>query len=226
MNPQSVGSQARTTVSSLDGTTTVIPSGNSLEIWQNGALQRTLQSGIDGSGRSTFVAISPDGLMIAGGFLTGNGATGSTVEVWDVQDGALKITLTGFSSVQSVAFSPDGSLLAGVQTHFVRLFDTQTWTEMWSVPLPGIFVMEQPSHVAFSPDGTTIAVALSSFPILYSVQTGVKIWPEDTSLDIPGQHFSKVVNVAFSPDGKTVASVGRYGDAISNLNTCKLWRVP
>jgi WD40 repeat protein len=115
-------------------------------------------------------------------------------------------TLRGHqSSVNAVAFSPDGkTLLSGSLDNTLKLWDTS-----------GNLLKTLRGHqgyvraVAFSPDGKTL---LSG-----STDNTLKLW--DTSgklLQTLRGHQGYVVAVAFSPDGKTLLSG-------SEDNTLKLW---
>ncbi|MBV9142531.1 MAG: TIR domain-containing protein [Pseudonocardiales bacterium] len=124
--------------------------------------------------------------------------------------------LTGHTNpVSSVAFSPDGHILATASTdQTVRLWDTRDPHH----PRPlGIITGHNGSvhAVAFSPDGHTLATA--------NDDTTARLWevsdpgqPRPLST-LPG-HTAAVYSVAFSPDGHTLATG-------SKDKTVRLWDV-
>ena len=133
-----------------------------------------------------------------------------TVRLWDAATGAPRQPLKGHSDwVSSVAFSPDGKLVAsGSDDKTVRLWDAATGAPHGE-PLEGH--SDWVSSVAFSPDGKLVASGSSDGTVrLWNAATGA---PRGETLK---GHSSRVHSVAFSPDGKLVASGS--GD-----QTVRLW---
>ncbi|MDT0343276.1 nSTAND1 domain-containing NTPase [Streptomyces litchfieldiae] len=110
------------------------------------------------------------------------------------------------ASTESVAFSPDGTLLAtGDWEGEVRVFDAATGESGRAFGEGGRIY-----QIAFSPDGTTLAAADYDKVRLLDVDTGEERSP------LEGEEFADVYAVAFSPDGSTLAGAGPDG-------TVRLW---
>jgi WD40 repeat protein len=156
------------------------------------------------------IDFSPDGTTVAAWHVAEE-----AVRLWDVeaqkQVGELKETL---SPIGSIAFSPDGGLLAlGGQDNTIRLWDVAGQYQ--------VGVMQSPTRwgvwsIAFSPDGKTFVSSGSGDNV-------VRLWDVQTQQQVAALtgHTQQGVNcVAFSPDGRLVASGGSRQD-----EAVRLWDV-
>ncbi|TBR57039.1 hypothetical protein B4U84_26805 [Westiellopsis prolifica IICB1] len=114
-----------------------------------------------------------------------------------------------FGGVISVAFSPDGKLLAlGDTNGEIRLYQVSDWKQVLVFKGHSNWV----TSVAFSPDRETLASG--------SIDCTLKLWHISTGQclqDLQG-HNDEVWSVTFSPDGQMLASS-------SDDQTIKLWSV-
>ena len=216
------------------------PDGNTLasgsrddtvRLWdaQTGVLQHTLtEEGL--AYTAIHVAFSPDGQTLAGGggesYFDASIETSvdsGTIHLWDTDTGILINTLTGqhTNPVTSVAFSPDGRILAsgGTNYHFDEATDTHASNgiiHLWNVDI-GTPIHTLTGHtdvvsVAFSPDGQTlVSGSLDNTLRLWDVVTGQHL----QTLTGDSQEFTTVV---FGPDGQTLVSGSWDG-------TIRLWDV-
>jgi WD40 repeat protein/serine/threonine protein kinase len=159
------------------------------------------------------VALSPNGKLLA------TASDNKTVQVWDVARRRLLRTFNGRTAAVSVAFAPDGSLLAaavyGAQVGdrkdrgAIRLWETGTWVEKGPLRGDGEAVLA----VTFSAEGGTLASAHSDGT--------VRLWDVASLHDrftLLG-HDARVNALAFAPDETVLATAGADF-------TVRLWRAP
>jgi WD40 repeat protein len=133
---------------SPDGTLLAIGHAASVTLWKVASGQEVI--GFPHSGEVANAKFSPDGKIVAS-------ADGTIVSLWDVVNGdtaASEYQTLEHSGAISLAFSPDGSVLAsGSINGEIELWDTSTWEKLCI--LPGVGNVES---LTFSPDGSILAV--------------------------------------------------------------------
>ena len=114
-----------------------------------------------------------------------------------------------FGNILSVAFSPNGELLAaGTTNGEVRIWQIASSTQILNCKGHGDWVWS----IAFSPDGNILASGSSDRTIrLWDTKTG-------QCLRVLQGHNNSVWSITFSPDGNTIASSGED-------HTIKLWDI-
>ena len=174
------------------------------------------------------VVFSPDGKILAGtGINTVERTRAGVIKFYEVATGRLINTLTATQHsewsesskrVSSIAFSPDGRLLASgsADDGTIKLWDVETGQNIATfteTPVPNSSM----SCVVFSPDGTKLAAGSAAGIKLLEVPTGEQVYTRQHidfgKLEFPASIFS----VAFSPDGTKLASASWDG--------VKLWEV-
>lgn len=149
------------------------------------------------------ITFSKDGNLLASGDADGH------VLLWETQAGKYKQVLHVHHPINSIAFSPNGQLIATAAYDFANIWDAKTGD--WKRKLYSYDVGSGPVYsVAFSPDGRTIATGDSSGKII--------LWDTETGsvVRILMGHSSNVYSVCFSPDGRYIASG-------SNDDTVRIW---
>lgn len=124
------------------------------------------------------VALSRDGRVVAAG-------GGRSVQLWDVESGALRSKRDLGGEVTAMALSPDGGTLAA---------GAGTVVSAWG----DAAVDDRVNALEFSPDGSVLAIATNGSTWLW--RKG-----EQKPAKIPGQGLAR--SVSFSPDGQTLALV-------------------
>ena len=150
------------------------------------------------------LAFQPDGkALAAGGY--------NEVTVWDPADGKLLRRIGNVArQTQSLAYSPDGSLLAvagGTPGSAGEIRLVALGTPEATLTTDTCRLLERIGDVmlatAFSPDGTRLAAGGADGTVrVYDAATGKRVL-------LVEQHADWVTAVAFSPDGKRLASASR-----------------
>jgi len=193
-----------------------------IKIWDVATrkLLRTIPAHKDANGYSLVVrslAFSPDGKTLASGTgsWTHDTSNADSVRLWDVASGKElhAISPDGHQTIASLAFSPDGKILACGGDDDITFWNADSGAMVRTLSSPD---RDFPtSSVAFSPDGKMLASGGGDENFgrvqLWDVATGKQL------RDLKG-HERVVNDVAFSPDGKTLATGG-----LDEL--VKLWNV-
>jgi WD40 repeat protein len=167
------------------------------------------------------LAFSPDGSQLAVSF-GAESERPNGVEILDVGSGERVARLSPDGEVQSVAFSPDGGLLAaGMVEGGTLLWKTDGWRQ---VGRPLARQTAPTLEVEFSPDGHTLATSHEDHLVaLWDVASQEPIGPP---LGTPQDTGATLVTAQFSPDGAHlfVLSDPPEGSA-SNLGRAIRWEV-
>lgn len=157
-------------------------------------------------------AISPNGKLLA------VACYDRSVKLWSLPDVTQKPALYGHSAgLLSVAFSPDGRLLATCGSDSVWLWSTETSTLLKTLRAPSDAGAYSP-RVEFSPDGRLLALASLSNTVPY--RNYVHFWSVPDGAPVSTIMAPEELNRSFyiSPDWRMVAWPG--------ARTVKLYSVP
>ncbi len=116
------------------------------------------------------------------------------------------VVQTGHSGkIRSVAFSPDGRLLASTSIEKLIIWDIKSGRELNSIRYGGF---TGDNHIAFSPDGKTVASSGLGKVIIWDIASGKPV----KELPYSNPDESNLSSLAFSPKGDLVA-IAHYSTA-------------
>jgi WD40 repeat protein len=180
--------------------------GKGVEVWNmtTGRPVRKVE-GKEGAKRSNF-ALSADGKRVALGSSRGEGGPGGAtweLVIAEVDTGKQLATIQRANdSLESLAFSSDGTLLASGGQNLIHLWDAATGSEVAQL---GGEAKSQTSLVTFSPDSRLLAAVVHN-----EEQSKVVVW-ELASVSVRREfagHRNQVTALAFSPDRSFLATGG------------------
>jgi WD40 repeat protein len=207
------------------------PGSEGVILWDRHTGQRVRQFAIEPW--SSCVAFSPDDRLLAAGsgwwdpdntpIYGSKSVRRGSLQVWDVASGLALLPLEDFPiNVWSVAFSPNGRLLAAAMGEYqelggargmVQIWDTATWRVIHKLYGHQHCVWS----VAFSPDGRRLASASGRHTNYNKDEPGeVFVWDVATMERVwrYRDETHALYGVAFSPDGRHLALGGERGDLV------------
>ena len=150
------------------------------------------------------VVFSPDGKQLV------SASEKKNVLLWDVERGEAIASLAnkGFSrrSIETIAFSPCGNVIAGGLYSELRLWSVKTRESLYSIqPPPGC---QWPFALAFSPCGRHLASGAWNMPKMSKEKVSIRLWEVASGANLATfwAHPTDVQSLAFSPDGTLLAS--------------------
>ncbi|NEP02007.1 MAG: protein kinase [Symploca sp. SIO2E9] len=186
---------------SPNGQTLISSSGLEVKFWAV-LTGRAIGTLVGHSNSARLVSFSPDGKSCVIGGLDG------TLELWSPHSGKkLRRFSTPAGAITSVAFSPDGQILATGSNRIIEIWSPQTGKRLHT------FSSQQNGSVsvAFSPDGRILAS---------SSGRSIDLWnlPSAQQLSSLSRHYKPIQSLAFSPNGSILISG-------SDDNTIKIWQM-
>lgn len=138
------------------------------------------------------IAFSPDGKLLA------SGSADTTIKIWDVETGECRLNLSNSNKVLSVAFHPNGGMLAGGDGKSIKLWNLET----------GELIQTFVGHtdtvlgLLFTPKGN---ILISSGD---STDSTIRIWSVDTGrcIQVLHGHKSAIRGLNLTPNNRTLIS--------------------
>lgn len=140
-----------------------------------------------------------------------SGSEDKTVKLWEIANNEVRLSLeSGMAIVESVAFSPDGSVMAASNSYTTTVWETASGRQLYQIFVQASLM----TCLVFSPDGRYLLTgALDKTARLWEATTGN---PVRSFLG----HNNGIWDVAFSPDGQYILT-GAYDHTarLNNINS-------
>ena len=166
---------------------------------------------------------------------------GGTVKLWDVETGAIIVTLGHTASVTSVSFSPDGRTLAsGLSNGMVELWDTSEWTQLRleavnevNIPVPNLraaiaTALGKPSSAPIVRGNMATLAILAATEASISDLTGIESAIKLSWLDLWDNNISDISALAgltnlswLRLDGNNISDISALA-GLTNLSRLRL----
>jgi RNA polymerase sigma factor (sigma-70 family) len=192
----------------------LLGSGQGVRVWEVKTGTEILRYKL--GGRAGFLALSPDGKIVAG-------ADRDKLYLWEWQTEKKPRVIEGLSRQPlALAFSPDGRTLAGsfdvASNNPVRLWDVATGRVKLRLNDERLYYS---SRLAFSPDGKTLATTDQGNRAGKGWSGGVNLWDAATGklvreFPTPGESAD---DVCFSADGRWLAAGTSAGAHVWEVKT-------
>ncbi|MHC4806549.1 MAG: protein kinase domain-containing protein, partial [Planctomycetota bacterium] len=185
-------------VFSKDGRTLVTAGRRRVHIWRMNTPEKLLLLGH--GDKVVGVAFSPNGKWLAS--VSGD----RTLRIWDPAAGTLLRVLDLPGDGETVAFSPDGELLAAGGDGFVGIWETGSWKKLYDLDLDAVIMGGMVWSVAFSSDRHYLAVGGVGGLAIWRIVDDTEGSGSEVSFEFVRQPTTNFLrHVCFSPDSKLFA---------------------